>query len=51
MCDGFAARQFLLRPILVDVDPLLITRGFSEFIDAVLSDLDPFAGADFGAAG
>jgi hypothetical protein len=47
--DGLAARQFLLGAVLVNVNPLLVTGCLSEFVDAVLRDLDPFAGADLGA--
>jgi len=37
--------------ILVDMDPLLVAGRFREFVDAILGDLDPFAGTDFGTDG
>ena len=41
----------LLRPLLVDMDPLLVTGRFRELVDTVLGDLDPLADADLGADG
>src|SRR5258705_1826014 len=31
------------------MDPLLVASRFSEAVDTILRDLNPFAGADFGA--
>ena len=44
--DGGAAGQFLFGALLIDMDPLLVAGRFREAVDAVLSHLDPVAGAD-----
>jgi hypothetical protein len=41
----------MFRAVLVDVDPLLVAGCVRKLVDAVLGDLDPIAGADFGADG
>ena len=49
MCNGLAARHLGFRTILVDMDPLFVAGRIREVVDAILRDLDPVAGADFGA--
>jgi hypothetical protein len=36
-----AAERRLLRPLLVDVDPLKVASRLRELVDPVLQDLDP----------
>ena len=45
MSDGAAERP-LRRPLLVDVDPLVVVGGVGEQVDAVLVDLEPVAGPE-----
>jgi NAD(P)-dependent dehydrogenase (short-subunit alcohol dehydrogenase family) len=47
--DGATAGHFLLRALLVDVDPLLVAGSFCKLIDALLCHLYPVTGADLGA--
>jgi hypothetical protein len=47
--DGDAARKLRFRPVLVDMDPLIIAGRLRKQVDAVLGDIDPFAGSDLGA--
>ena len=51
MGDGDAAGQFLLRALLIDMDPLLVTGRFRKQVDPLLRNLDPVADADLGADG
>src|SRR5262245_50670792 len=44
--DGAAGRQLALGALDVDMDPLMVAGRVSEFVDAVLVDLDPFADAE-----
>src|SRR4051794_3192071 len=44
MGDGAAERALLLRPLHVDVDPLVVAGGVGERVDLVLGDLQPVAG-------
>jgi hypothetical protein len=43
--DG-AAEGALLGALGVDVDPLIVTRGLGEAVDALLVDLEPLARAE-----
>src|SRR5260370_42289838 len=51
MGDGPATRPLSFRPVLVDMDPLLVAGRLGKAIDTILSDLNPFAGSDLGADG
>src|SRR5260370_34964995 len=51
MGDGPATRQLFFRPVLVDMDPLLVAGRVGKAIDTILRDLNPFAGSDLGADG
>ena len=39
-----------LRPLGVDVDPLVVERGVGELVDLLLGDRDPVGGAEVGGA-
>lgn len=43
MRDGFAASQFLLRAVLIDVNRLLVTGCFRKFVDAILISIHSLA--------
>lgn len=45
MSDGTAERTLNLRPLDVDVDPLLVTGVGAERVDVVLRDLQPVTDA------
>src|SRR4051794_12745830 len=47
--DGDATRKLLFRPVLVDVDPLIVAGRLRKEVDALLGDIDPLACADLAA--
>src|SRR3954464_5603016 len=47
--DRTAEGALRLRPLHVDVDPLVVTGGVGEEVDVVLGDLEPVAGTQLGA--
>jgi hypothetical protein len=47
--DGLAAGHFSRSAFGVDVNPLVVGRGFSELVDSVLVDDGPFGHADLDA--
>jgi hypothetical protein len=49
MRDRRAVGTFLLGPLDIDVDPLVVAGDIGEVIDALLVDFQPFADAEFGA--
>ena len=51
MGDGLTARHLGFRTLLIDMDPLFVTRRVRELVDAILRYLDPVADPDFGADG
>jgi hypothetical protein len=47
--DGPATWQFLLCPVLIYMDPLLVAGRRRKKIDTILGDLNPFAHSNLGA--
>ena len=47
MGNRCAVRTFGLGPLDIDVDPLVVTGGVGEVVDALLVDLKSLADAEF----
>ncbi len=47
MRDGRTKRTFALRPLYIDVNPLMIARAVGELIDALLVNGEPVGDSQF----